>query len=253
MTVRTSQRLPHAAGDWAMSRGDATSLGCYYRCMVDAQAWGRLHTLAAGQFGLFTAAQARHHGVPRYELARRAAAGELFRAHHGVYGFTEDSAGMFTFEDWAAQWLALRPEDDIERRRADPDCILSHDSAAVIRELGTIVARGLFLTGPRRINTRSPRVHTYRRDIGARGVDWDVVEGLPVATPGRIIADLARDDLDGAHQGTVIADVLDNELLTVDEVGARLDPFAHRWDEPHGVALAHRFLAAAGRPSRLPA
>ncbi len=236
-----------------MSRGDATSLDCYYRCMADAQAWGRLHTLAAGQFGLFTAAQARHHGVPRYELARRAAAGELFRAHHGVYGFAEDSAGMFTFEDWAAQWLALRPEDDIERRRADPDCILSHDSAAVIRELGTIVARGLFLTGPRRINTRSPRVHSYRRDIGARGVDWDVVEGLPVATPGRIIADLARDDLDGAHQGTVIADVLDSGLLTIDEVGARLDPFAHRWDEPHGVALAHRFLTAAGRPSSLPA
>lgn len=253
MTVRTSQRRPHLASDWPMSRGDATSLDCYYRCMADAQAWGRLHTLAAGQFGLFTAAQARHHGVARYELARRAGAGELFRAHHGVYGFTEDSAGMFTFEDWAAQWLALRPEDDIERRRADPDCVLSHDSAAVIRELGTIVARGLFLTGPRRINTRSPRVHTYRRDIGAWGVDWDVVEGLPVATPGRIIADLARDDLDGAHQGTVIADVLDSGQLTIDEVGARLDPFAHRWNEPHGVALAHRFLAAAGRPSCLPA
>jgi hypothetical protein len=56
------------------------------------------------------------------------------------------------------------------------------------------------LTGPRRINTRSPRVHAYRRDIGARSVDWDITEGLPVATPGRIIADLARDDLDGSHQ-----------------------------------------------------
>lgn len=221
--------------------------------MPDAEAWSRLRTLAAGQFGLFTAAQARRHGIARYELARRAAADELFRAHHGVYGLTEDSAGMFTFWDWAAQWLALRPDDDIERRRADPDCVISHDSAAVIHELGTIVARGLFLTGPRRINTRSPRVHTHRRDIGARGVDWDVVQGLPVATPGRIIADLARADLDGAHQGTVIADVLDAELLTIDEVGARLTPFAHRWDEPDGVALAQRFLAAAGRSLRLPA
>lgn len=238
----------------SLSSRDATSLDCYYRCMpVDAEAWSRLHTLAAGQFGLFTAAQARRLGVPRYELARRAAAGELWRAHHGVYGFTEDAADMFSFEGWAAQWLALRPDDDVERRRADPDCIISHDSAAVIRELGTIVARGLFLTGPRRINTRSEQVHTYRRDIGARGVDWDIVEGLPVATPGRIIADLAHDDVDGAHQGTVIADVLDSGLLTVEEVGARLDPFAHRWNEPDGVALAHRFAAAAGRPLRLPA
>lgn len=237
---------------WSLSRADITSPDCYYRCMADAQVWGRLHEVAAGQFGLFTAAQARHHGVARYELARRAHSGELFRAHHGVYGFTGDSAEMFAYWDWAAQWLALRPEADIERRRADPDCVISHDSAAVIRELGTIVARGLFLTGPRRINTRSARVHTYRRDIGERGVDWDVVDGLPVATPGRIVADLARDDLDGAHQGAVIADVLEEGLLTLDEVGARLDPFSHRWDESDGVALAQRFLVAAGRPLRLP-
>lgn len=237
---------------WWLSRADITSPDCYYRCMADAQVWGRLHEVAAGQFGLFTAAQARQHGVARYELARRADSGELFRAHHGVYGFTDDSAGMFVYWDWAAQWLALRPDADIERRRADPDCVISHDSAAVIRELGTIVARGLFLTGPRRINTGSERVHAYRRDIGELGVDWDIVEGLPVATPGRIVADLARDDLDGAHQGAVIADVLEEGLLTLDEVGARLDPFAHRWDESNGVALAHRFLVAAGRPLRLP-
>jgi predicted transcriptional regulator of viral defense system len=220
--------------------------------MTDEKAWGWLHALAADQFGLFTAAQARRHGVARYELARRAQADELFRAHHGVYGFTDDAAGMFPFEDWAAQWLALRPDEDIERRRATPDCVISHDSAAVIRGLGTIVARGLYLTGPRRINTRSARVHTYRRDIGARGVDWDIIAGLPVATPGRIIADLARDDLDGAHQGSVIADVLDARLLTLDEVGASLDPFARRWGEPDGVALAQRFTAAVGRPVRLP-
>jgi Transcriptional regulator, AbiEi antitoxin len=246
MPIQASRRWSLRGNTSLSSSRDVTSLDCYYRCMpVDAEAWSRLHTLAAGQFGLFTAAQARRHGVARYELARRAATGELWRAHHGVYGFS--------FEGWAAQWLALRPDDDVERRRADPDCIISHDSAAVIRELGTIVARGLFLTGPRRINTRSAHVHTYRRDIGARGVDWDVVEGLPVATPGRIIADLARDDVDGAHQGTVIADVLNSGLLTLDEVGARLDPFAHRWDEPSGTSLALRFSAAAERPLHLPA
>lgn len=249
MTALCVRRSPK----WGLTRRpDRTSPDCYPRCMADGQAWGRLREVAAGQFGLFTAAQARQHGVARYELARRADSGELFRAHRGVYGFTEDSAGMFAFEDWAAQWLALRPEADIDRRRDDPDCVISHDSAAVIRELGTIVARGLFLTGPRRINTRSARVHAYRRDIGERGVDWDVVDGLPVAMAGRIIADLARDDLDGAHQGTVIADVLEQGLLTLDEVGARLDPFAHRWDAVDGAALAQRFLVDAGRPLRLP-
>ncbi|KRQ29540.1 hypothetical protein AOT83_23770 [Mycobacteroides sp. H001] len=219
--------------------------------MVDAVVWCQLHALAADQFGLFTAAQARQRGVARYELTRRIAAGDLFRAHHGVYGFSEDSADMFAFEDWAAQWLALRPSTDVELRRTEPDCIVSHDSAAVIRELGAVVARGLFLTAPRRINTRSARVHTYRRDIGDAGADWDIVEGLPVAMPGRIIADLARDHLDGAHQGTVIADVLEAGLMTLDDVGARLDPYVHQWDEADGVSLAHRFLVAAGRPARL--
>ena len=90
-------------------------------------------------------------------------------------------------------------------------------------------------------------VHAYRRDIGACGIDWDITEGLPVATPGRIIADLARDDLDGSHQGTVIADVLEQGLLPLPEVGARLEPFAGQWSEPDGNALACRFLAAAGR------
>lgn len=132
------------------------SLAYYHRGMVDAVVWGRLHALAADQFGLFTAAQARQHGVARYELGRRITSGDLFRAHHGVYGFDEDSAGMFAYEDWAA----LRPSMDVELRRTDPDCVVSHDSAAVIRELGAIVSRGLFLTGPRRINTRSTRVHT---------------------------------------------------------------------------------------------
>ncbi len=246
-----SQRLWRRAKA-ALSSADTTSPDCYYCCMANEQAWGRLHARAAGQFGLFTAAQARHQGVARYELARRVDSGELYRAHHGVYGFTEDAADMFAFEDWAAQWLALRPEDDVELRRADPDCVISHDSAAVIRELGTVVARGLFLTAPRRINTRSPRVHAYRRDIGARGVDWDIAEGLPVAMPGRIIADLARDDLDGSHQGAVIADVLDQGLLTLHEVGARLEPFASRWGEQGGVALARRFVSEAGRLTLAP-
>ena len=33
--------------------------------------------------------------------------GVLWRAHHGVYAFTEDAAAKHPYEDWAAQWLAL--------------------------------------------------------------------------------------------------------------------------------------------------
>lgn len=216
--------------------------------MVDPEAMPKLRELSKRQWGLFTAAQARQYGIAASELARRANTGELFRAHRGVYGFTEDTVDMVLFENWAAQWLALKPAADIDARRAAPDCILSHASAASIRELGSIVSYGLFLTGPRRINVRSPQVHTYTRDIGARGVDWDIFEGLPVATPGRIVADLARADLDGSHQGTVISDIIEEGLMTLEEVGKRLDPYASRWGSPNGIELAQRFAAGACRP-----
>lgn len=216
--------------------------------MAVAEPWTRLRTLAAEQFGLFTAAQARHHGVHRYLLARHTDRGELFRARHGVYGFTDNTAEAFPYEDWAAQWLALLPSVPIADRRAAPDCIVSHESAAVIRELGTVVSYGLHLTGPERISVRSPRVHTHRAEIGPAGGEWDIVAGLPVATAGRIVADLAGDDIDGSHQGTVIADAIAAGQLTLSEAGARLDPFAARWGERDGEALVCRFLAAAGQP-----
>ncbi|AYE99697.1 hypothetical protein C0J29_32540 (plasmid) [Mycobacterium paragordonae] len=205
-----------------------------------------MHHLAARQFGLFTAAQARRGGLSKLELAQRLAWGELYEAYRGVFGFTENDADMFRFEDWAARWLALKPAADIDARRAAPDCILSHESAAVIRDLGTVVADGLYLTGPRPIN-KTPQVHTYLRDIGACGVEWDVFEGLPVAMPGRIVADLADAEIDGSHQGTVIADIIEDGLLTMEEVGRRLDPYAHRWGTSGGVELAQLFTAAACR------
>lgn len=208
--------------------------------------WDGMRHLASRQFGLFTSAQARRNGLSNIELAQRLASGELYVAYRGVFGFTENDADMFRCEDWAARWLALKPTADIETRRAAPDCILSHESAAVIRDLGTVVADGLYLTGPRPIN-KTPQVHTYLRDIGARGVEWEVFEGLPVAMPGRIVADLADAEIDGSHQGTVIADILDDGLLTMEEVGRRLDPYAHRWAMSGGVELAQLFTAAACR------
>jgi Transcriptional regulator, AbiEi antitoxin len=69
----------------------------YDHGMADDAAWSRLRDLAAGQFGLFTTVQARSHNIARQDLARRTQTGELFRAHHGVYGFSEDSASMFRF------------------------------------------------------------------------------------------------------------------------------------------------------------
>lgn len=147
------------------------------------------------------------------------------RVRHGVYCFAGRDGGLD--QEWAAQWLALRPNADIETRRASPDCIISHESAAVIRGLGTFVAPPLCLTGPRAIRVKSDTVRTYRRDIGLRGKDWDLVDGLPVALPQRIIADLARKGVHRSEQLAVI-DAAGAAGLVTRDVMAHRDPFATR-------------------------
>lgn len=214
---------------------------------VGADRWNRLREIAAGQCGLFTAAQARRERVQRYELARATIGGQLTRAHHGVYAFTDASAEKHPFEDWAAQWLALEPEADIGARLVDPDTVISHHCAAEIQDLGTIVSAGrLHLTSVRRIGVQSKNVSAYRRPIGQRGHDWNVVAGLPVSSPGRIIEDLTAGAVDGSHIGTVIADAIAEGLLDYESAAKRLEPYASRRGESSGAALVARFTAAAG-------
>lgn len=210
--------------------------------------WSLLRGIAAGQFGLFTAHQARALRVRRYELARATDAGQLWRAHHGVYAFTDESAHKHPYEDWAAQWLALRPAADIGERLSSPDAVISHQSAAEILDLGTIVSHDiLHLSGPRRINVRSARVLAHRQPVGECDADWQLIEGLPVATAARVIEDLAAAGVDGSHLGIAIEDALHRGLADVDDIHARLDRHAAAWNASSGTELARRFMTSAGR------
>lgn len=221
---------------------------CYYRCMQPDGRWERLRQIAANQFGLFTAHQVRALRVRRYELSRMADAGQLWRARHGVYAFTDESADKYPYEDWAAQWLALRPAADVGERRGDPDVVISHQSAAEILDLGTIVSHDiLHLSGPRRINVRSARVLAHRQPVGECDADWQLVEGLPVATAPRVIEDLAAAHIDGSHLGIAIEDALHRGLADVDDIHARLDRHANTWNARNGTELALRLLTSAGR------
>ncbi|MBV0917972.1 type IV toxin-antitoxin system AbiEi family antitoxin domain-containing protein [Mycobacteroides chelonae] len=208
--------------------------------------WSALRQIASDQFGVFTAHQARAHTVPSYELTRMVADGQLWRVRHGVYAFIDDLANKHPYEDWAAQWLALCPDTEIGRRRTDPDVVISHQSAAEILDLGTIVSHGLLhLSGPRRIRVRAANVHTHQCPVGTQGVDWELAEGLPVSTAARVIDDLTAAAVDGSHLGIAITDALERGLASAADLNARLDRHARAWGSASGNELAQRLMRSA--------
>ncbi|UOT07805.1 hypothetical protein MPY17_32260 [Rhodococcus opacus] len=94
-----------------------------------------------------------------------------------------------------------------------------------------------------------------RAVIVQRGVlsreDWQLVDGLPVTTPVRTIADLAAAGTDAGHLASVIRDALTRGLATVEEVVAVLAPYA--FDYGHraldGQGFLEVLIAQAGVPA----
>ena len=144
----------------------------------------QLADLAASQWGMVTAAQARHLGGSAQQSARLNRNGMLQRLQHGVYrlaGVPHDPLA-----DLRAAWLSLDPEITAADRLARPDPIgvVSHRSAARVHQLGDLDAdiNEFTVTAPKR--TRHPDARIYKRDL--TGDDWEVIGGLPTtrsATP----------------------------------------------------------------------
>ncbi len=201
--------------------------------------WGRLARLSRRQFGLFTSGHAARTGVPGYQLSRAAERGTIRRVRHGVYAFT--NADEHPFEDLAAQWLAFDPVTPVARRRARPTEIVSHDSAAMMRRLGKINDFGTRqFTASRRVNLHVRHVQMYRAAFGPE--DWSIVEGLPVASPLRIVADLLGTPHDGDEVGSVIDEGLATGLFTRHAVIDVADRHADRWSYPGGSDLVEGLL-----------
>lgn len=212
--------------------------------------WSRLEELAEQQWGLFTAAQAREAGFAPYQLARAVSREHLTRVHHGVYEVT-GSDQWSSFGDWAAQWLALRPDVDIVERRARPDSVVSHTAAAHLQQLGVITAPAIELTSPQRINVRNPSVRIWRGDVGISGRDWHLVEGFPVTCPLRTVRDLLAIGADGGHVGSAITMGLADGRLHYGDVLAACSYAARRWGHRpgDGAALLESLIASTTPPA----
>lgn len=185
-------------------------------------------SLAEGQWGLFTAAQARGAGVSRVQLTRLVQDGMLTRLAHGVY-VLRGAAGVEHLELRAA-WLGLEPEQMAADRliRRHQGAVVSHASAARLHQLGDLEADRHEFTFPTRKQTRRTDVRLHRGVLTPAEVV--TVAGLPTTTPERIVVDLLDDRHDGEHIARVLASAVRSRSIDLDRLAPRLARFAARFD-----------------------
>jgi len=204
-----------------------------------------LADLAAEQWGLVTTSQARGLGVSAQTVARLTNQGALERLTHGVHRVAGTPPSPL--DDLRAAWLALDPTRRASERLRDKDPIaVAYRSAAAIHELGDLEADRLeFISGARK-QTRRPDIRLHRGQIGPG--EWTIVEGLPVTSVLRTVADLAADHVDGGHLASVVRDALTRRQVDDQQLAATLRPHAHHYGVRmgDGEALLARFLQESG-------
>lgn len=197
----------------------------------------RIVGLASEQWGLVTSRQARTAAsVTPQQLTRLADSGYLERLHHGIYRLARFPHDEYHHERVA--WLALDPARLTWERLDDevPTGVLSHRTAARLHQLGDLDADTVEITALRRHRLSIPDV-TIRRGPLARD-DWQVIDGLPVTTPVRTIADLAATGTDSGHLAAIVRDALVRDLASVEDTTTALTPYA--------FAYGHRALDGPG-------
>jgi hypothetical protein len=204
--------------------------------------------LAAGQWGLFTTAQARRVGLSAQQVARLAESGAAERLQHGVYRIS--GVPTSPVDDLRAAWLALQPTQTADERLRQPQTleVVSHRSAAAVHRLGDVDADLLEFTTPTRKQSRRADVRFHRGELGLR--DWTLIDGLPVTIPLVTIRDLAAAHLDSGHLAGVLRDALTRDQVGVSELVTTLRPYARRYGAPlgDGEALLQRLIDEAGVP-----
>ena len=204
-----------------------------------------LADVAAEQWGLVTTAQARALGVSAQGVARLSDQGALERMTHGVYRVS--GAPPEPLDELHAAWLTLDPGRRAADRLRDPaPAVVSHRSAAGLHGLGDLDADEHEFTTQGRKQSRRPGIRLHRGRVAAR--EWTVVDGMPVTTVLRTVADLAAARVDGGHLASVVRDALTVKQVSDQELSAVLRPYAHRYGAPlgDGEALLARFVQESG-------
>jgi hypothetical protein len=202
----------------------------------------RVSRLAAGQWGLLTAAQAERNDITRSQLSRLAEAGILERVERGVYAATSSTDQGRTLK---AAWLALDPERTAEERLADPvrSGVISHTSAAGLHNLGDLLDDEPEITYPYRKQTRRG-IRVHRGEL--TNADITLVDGLPTTTVERTVADLLRDGHDQEHIAQIVGQAVRRGIIEIPDLTDRLEPLARRYGQEDGQSFITHLLDLTG-------
>ncbi len=171
---------------------------------------------AAGQWGLFTTAQARIAGVDPVYLPRLTRRGVIRSVRYGVYVMSGVPSGAI--EGARAEWLATDPARTAAERGDDVEpVVVSHETAARIHGIGDLPAGAVHLTSSRRIQTRQRGVAIHRGKLNAK--EWVNLDGLPVTSPRRTLEDLASSGRwDPGQVADLVGDAIHRRLLPRSDV-----------------------------------
>jgi predicted transcriptional regulator of viral defense system len=207
---------------------------------------GRLAELAEEQWGLITRQQALGLGVARRTLDRLTAQeGILQKVSHGVYRLP--GAPPPDHEALRAAWLQLAP-DAPAWERVEAQGVVSHRSAADMYGVGHLPEERHEFTAAVRYQSRRPDVRTHRRKL--TDAESNILRGLPVTRPARIVSDLLHDNEDPGAVAHIITDSLRSVYESPTAVADALAPHAHKFGlrRRDGLALLRWMLDLAGDP-----
>ena len=205
-----------------------------------------LAEVTAYQWGMVTSAQASMHGITRLDLSRLAADGQLERVAHGVYKDAGAPAGPY--DDLKAAWLSTDPKTMGEARikNGANGVVVAGESAADLHGIGDFRALRHEFVSPARRQSQRSAIRYRQRMLDSR--DVTLVDGLPIMTMERTIADLVEEVGELSLVADALRDASRKRDLDLERLRSLLAPFAQRngLKKGDGAALLDRLMEIAG-------
>src|SRR5699024_6345303 len=214
--------------------------------MRSIEALRTLADITAYQWGMVTTRQASAAGVSRLDLSRLAQAGHLIRLAHGVY--MDAGAPSSPDDDLRAAWLSTDPQVLGAARLRHPadGVVVAASSAAALHGIGDLWAQRHEFVSPTRRQSQRENIRYRTRALDAQ--DVTVVEGVPVMTLERTIADLVEEIGDLSLVSDALREATRQRELDLDRLTQLLAPLAHQHGFPaaDGAALLEHLQQVAG-------